>query len=59
MKVTGEHKGKKDEMLLEDVEKEQSRRLDIKYTEGPLQKKGKQTRVPKQLRQIYTGNSCY
>ena len=38
MKVTGEYMGKKDEMLLEVVEKEQNRRLVTRQTEGPFQK---------------------
>ena len=38
MKVTGEYMGKRDEMLLEVVEKEQNRRLVTKQTEGPFQK---------------------
>jgi ligand-binding SRPBCC domain-containing protein len=38
MKVTGEYMGKRDEMLLEVVEKEQNRRLVTKQTDGPFQK---------------------
>jgi ligand-binding SRPBCC domain-containing protein len=38
MKVTGEYMGKRDEMLLEVVEKEQNRRLVSRQTEGPFQK---------------------
>src|SRR5215210_558631 len=38
MKVTGEHMGKRDEMLLEVVQKEQNRRLVTRQTEGPFQK---------------------
>src|ERR1043165_1899910 len=37
MKVTGQYMGKKDEMLLEVVEKEQNKRLVTKQTEGPFQ----------------------
>src|SRR5918994_5057571 len=38
MKVTGEYMGKRDEMLLEVVQKEQSRRLVTRQTEDPFQK---------------------
>ena len=38
MKVKGEYMGKKDEMLLEVVEKEQNKRLVTKQTEGPFQR---------------------
>jgi len=38
MKVTGEYMGKKDEMLLEVVQKEQNKRLVTKQTEGPFQR---------------------
>jgi ligand-binding SRPBCC domain-containing protein len=38
MKVTGEYMGKKDEMTLEVVQKEQNKRLVTKQTEGPFQK---------------------
>ena len=38
MKVTGQYMEKKDEMLLEVVEKEQNRRLVTRQTEGPFQK---------------------
>ncbi|MGN6615464.1 MAG: SRPBCC family protein [Candidatus Nitrosocosmicus sp.] len=38
MKVTGEYMGKKDEMTLEVVEKEQNKRLVTKQTQGPFQK---------------------
>jgi ligand-binding SRPBCC domain-containing protein len=38
MKVTGEYMGKRDEMLLEVVQKEQNKRLVTKQTEGPFQK---------------------
>src|SRR6476646_8930927 len=38
MKVTGEYMGKKDEMTLEVVEKEQNKRLVTKQTEGPFQR---------------------
>jgi ribosome-associated toxin RatA of RatAB toxin-antitoxin module len=38
MKVTGEYMGKKDEMLLEVVEKEQNRRLVTRQTDGPFQR---------------------
>ena len=38
MKVTGEYMGKKDEMILEVVEKEQNKRLVTKQTEGPFQR---------------------
>jgi ligand-binding SRPBCC domain-containing protein len=38
MKVTGEYMGKRDEMLLEVVQKEQNRRLVTRQTEGPFQK---------------------
>src|ERR687892_1863428 len=38
MKVTGQYMGKRDEMLLEVVEKEQNKRLVTKQTEGPFQK---------------------
>ena len=38
MKVKGEYMGKKDEMLLEVVQKEQNKRLITKQTEGPFQK---------------------
>ena len=38
MKVKGEYMGKKDEMLLEVVQKEQDKRLVTKQTEGPFQK---------------------
>src|SRR5215210_1630930 len=38
MKVKGEYMGKKDEMLLEVVQKEQNKRLVTKQTEGPFQK---------------------
>ena len=38
MKVKGEYMGKKDEMTLEVVEKEQNKRLVTKQTEGPFQR---------------------
>src|SRR6476469_9427669 len=38
MKVTGEYMGKKDEMILEVVQKEQNKRLVTKQTEGPFQR---------------------
>jgi ligand-binding SRPBCC domain-containing protein len=38
MNVTGEYMGKKDEMLLEVVEKEQNRRLVTRQTEGQFHK---------------------
>ncbi len=38
MKVTGEYMGKREEMLLEVVQKEQNRRLVTRQTEGPFQK---------------------
>ena len=38
MKVTGQYMGKKDEMTLEVVEKEQNKRLVTKQTEGPFQR---------------------
>ena len=38
MKVTGQYMGKKDEMLLEVVQKEQNKRLVTKQTEGPFQR---------------------
>ncbi len=38
MKVTGEYMGKRDEMLLEVVQKEQNRRLGTRQTEDPFQK---------------------
>ena len=38
MKVTGQYMGKRDEMLLEVVEKEQNKRLVTKQTEGPFQR---------------------
>ena len=38
MKVTGEYMGKRDEMTLEVVEKEQNRRLVTRQTEGPFQR---------------------
>jgi hypothetical protein len=38
MKVTGEYMGKRDEMLLEVVQKEQNKRLTTRQTEGPFQK---------------------
>jgi ligand-binding SRPBCC domain-containing protein len=38
MKVTGEYMGKKDEMTLEVVEKEQNKRLVTKQTQGPFQR---------------------
>ncbi|HYG00656.1 MAG TPA: SRPBCC family protein [Candidatus Saccharimonadales bacterium] len=37
MKVEGQYMGKRDEMLLEVVEKEQNKRLVTKQTEGPFQ----------------------
>lgn len=37
MKVKGEYMGKRDEMLLEVVEKEQNKRLVTRQTEGPFQ----------------------
>lgn len=36
MKVTGEYMGKKDDMLLEVVEKEQNRKLVTSQTKGPF-----------------------
>ena len=36
MKVTGEYMGKKDDMLLEVVDKEQNRKLVTRQTEGPF-----------------------
>jgi ribosome-associated toxin RatA of RatAB toxin-antitoxin module len=38
MKVTGEYMGKRDEMLLKVVQKEQNKRLVTRQTEGPFQK---------------------
>ncbi len=38
MKVTGEHMGKRDEMILEVVEKEQNKRLVTTQTDGSFQK---------------------
>ena len=38
MKVTGQYMGKKDEMTLEVVEKEQNKRLVTKQTDGPFQR---------------------
>ncbi len=38
MKVTGEYMGKRDEMTLEVVQKEQNKRLVTRQTEGPFQK---------------------
>src|SRR6476660_3791475 len=38
MKVKGEYMGKKDEMTLEVVQKEQNKRLVTKQTEGPFQR---------------------
>jgi ligand-binding SRPBCC domain-containing protein len=38
IKVTGEYMGKRDEMLLEVVQKEQNRRLVTRQTEGSFQK---------------------
>ena len=38
MKITGEYMGKKDEMTLEVVQKEQNKRLVTKQTEGPFQR---------------------
>ena len=38
MKVTGQYMGKKDEMILEVVQKEQNKRLVTKQTEGPFQR---------------------
>jgi ligand-binding SRPBCC domain-containing protein len=38
MKVKGEYMGKKDEMTLQVVEKEQNKRLVTKQTEGPFQR---------------------
>ena len=38
MKVTGQYMGKKDEMILEVVEKEQNKRLVTKQTDGPFQR---------------------
>ncbi len=38
MKVTGQYMGKKDEMTLHVVEKEQNKRLVTKQTEGPFQR---------------------
>ena len=38
MKVTGQYMGKRDEMTLEVVEKEQNKRLVTKQTEGPFQR---------------------
>ena len=38
MKVKGEYMGKKDEMTLEVVEKEQNKRLVTKQTQGPFQR---------------------
>ena len=38
MKVTGQYMGKKDEMTLQVVEKEQNKRLVTKQTEGPFQR---------------------
>lgn len=37
MKVEGEYMGKRDEMLLEVVEKQQNQRLVTRQTEGPFQ----------------------
>ena len=37
MKVEGEYLGKRDEMLLEVVEKEQNKRLVTRQTQGPFQ----------------------
>ena len=38
MKVTGQYMGKKDEMTLQVVQKEQNKRLVTKQTEGPFQR---------------------
>ena len=38
MKVKGEYMGKKDEMILQVIEKEQNKRLVTKQTEGPFQR---------------------
>ena len=38
MKVTGQYMGKKDEMTLKVIEKEQNKRLVTKQTEGPFQR---------------------
>ena len=38
MKVTGQYMGKKDEMTLQVVEKEQNKRLVTKQTDGPFQR---------------------
>jgi ligand-binding SRPBCC domain-containing protein len=38
IKVTGQYMGKKDEMTLEVVEKEQNKRLVTRQTEGPFQR---------------------
>jgi ribosome-associated toxin RatA of RatAB toxin-antitoxin module len=38
MKVTGEYMGKRDEMLLKVVQKNRTRRLVTRQTEGPFQK---------------------
>jgi ligand-binding SRPBCC domain-containing protein len=38
MKVTGEYMGKKDDMLLEVVDKEQNRKLVTRQTEGPFKR---------------------
>ena len=38
MKITGEYMGKKDEMILEVVQKEQNKRLVTKQTDGPFQR---------------------
>ena len=59
MKVAGEYMGKKDEMLLEVVEKGQNRRLVTKQTECPFQKMGKHSGVSKQWGQIHTSYPCY
>ncbi len=58
MKVTGEYMGKRDEMILEVLEKEQNRRLVTKQTEGPFQK-WESTRVSKQWRQFNQSQSNY
>ena len=47
MKVTGEYMGKRDEMLLEVVEKEQNKRLVPRQTVS-FPKMGKHAKVPKQ-----------
>ena len=45
MKVTGEYMGKRDDMLLEVVDKEQNRKLVTRQTQGPFKTLGKCSRI--------------